>query len=273
MTGGSQLVAGWLVAQLLSCGLFSQGLYTCRCFLLGGCWVLRSFALACPMEFAVSAVGKASPSDLGADGSSDPKPVVQRASPSKHRRDLARTTARNRWLESQARSQTEQADDNRQSAASHASALEGWFGELEKAISRVLMAGDNPYSTCLSRCSEQTSQHSTARQRETFPMGFVQTWTFESLAFCTSTLQLVLLNACIAALNFLAMDFHVERCAKAAGKKHNKLQTTVVKHLAARVCLFLRSLKEVADLGSFQGFAPFESKPTGPVSRLDSCSC
>ena len=35
MTGGSQLVAGWLVAQLLSCGLFSQGLCTCRCFLLG----------------------------------------------------------------------------------------------------------------------------------------------------------------------------------------------------------------------------------------------
>ena len=77
------------------------------------------------------------------------------------------------------------------------------------------------------------------RQRNVFPIAPVDCWPGQAIStqgdwFPEST-YLLLLNACIAALNFLAGDFR----ESGASQPHTKAQRAVVDHLAARVGRFL----------------------------------
>ena len=281
LTGGSQLVTGWLVAQLLSCCLRSQELDTCRCgILLCGCGVLRSFVLAYPMEFMASAMGQASSSHFRhPPGLSSPQRVAHaqvfvstRTSPSKSRRDLARAVARRRWLESKAEPKTAEIDSGKELDSA---GLGVWFGMLERTLTRLVNTGDDPFAAYFAKWSQCIPPCSGGpRQREIFPISPVQEWIFESLEICSDALQLLLLNACIASLNFLAADFHLERCVRKTSRKHSKLQASVVQRLAGRISLFLRSVSEMAPdhPPGLQGFAEFEGKPTNQYPNLNAAA-
>ena len=98
-------------------------------------------------------------------------------------------------------------------------------------------------------------------------MGPVKQWLFsdETSSHFSETTFLCLLNLCVGALNFLAVDFSLkpERLAR--------LQREVVEHVASRVGRFLNAIhSHCADRVVVSGaFSRFQSQPVGKYPKLE----
>ena len=158
-------------------------------------------------------------------------PTPKRASPSKQRRDVARALARARY--------------SRNAKPLPSSREES----LKDNLVAILCDGDTGFSDYFRSWSTPVAPRQTrGRHRDVFPLAAAAVWDFtpEAVAFGAET-ALLLLNGCIAALNFLVADFKPCRFAEVA--KHTKAQRAAVEHLAARVARFLDEIQKCCPQG------------------------
>ena len=120
---------------------------------------------------------------------------------------------------------------------------------LKRAFLKVLRAGANPFCAYFRVWVESSLvKRVPGRQRVFCIFAAAEAWDFDlddCLGVATSTL-LLLLNGCIAALNFLAADFCFAR-AMGTHTGHTKAQRPVLKHMAGRVVRFLAEMQKHVD--------------------------
>ena len=222
-------------AAELCCGHFSQELHTCTCMISGRAgagFSLVSFS----MEFSVSANGIAARSPAALFTVRPPPGLlVNRSSPSKRRRDHARASAHLRWTKGK------QDDDKPPGPSSAFQDEAGPMAKVERAVEHFLHSRQSHFGVYFQHWSQVTAREAPdGRQRDIFPIGLVHAWSFDLKTMGAPTgLHLLLLNACIASLNFLAFDYKHRRLFGTRGCKHTKQQMEVIRHVADRVAMFL----------------------------------
>ncbi|CAE7942083.1 unnamed protein product [Symbiodinium sp. KB8] len=145
---------------------------------------------------------------------------------------------------------------------------------LEEAVRACLFSAANPFSIFFASwftCS--TMRKTVGRQRDIFPIAPVREWDFHSELTCPHSFANLLLNACVAALNFLAMDLKLSRVAYPPCPRHTSAQVAVIDHVARRVARFATTLK-MGWRGCFScksAFGEFEGEADGkyPVLQAD----
>ncbi|CAE7721920.1 SHPRH [Symbiodinium sp. CCMP2592] len=155
----------------------------------------------------------------------------KRASPSKQLRDAARALAR-----PQCQCRGYAADNSRNRKPAPSSREES----LKDHLAAILCDGDTGFSDyCRMRCTPRSPRHAEGRHRDIFPLAAVAVWNFvpEVVAF-GADIALLLLNGCIAALNFSVADFRPGKVSEVVAK-HTQAQRAAVEHLAAHAARFL----------------------------------
>ena len=203
--------------------------------------------------------------------SSPKKP--KNCSPSKQRRDFARGTARRDWVQRTAARKTacENAGDSEASHNHPEEQTRQGFGNLEQAIAHVLEDDRNPFSRYFQQWMGGSPSVSTSRQREIFPLSPVRTWLFKigDGSILPVSLRLLMLNACIAGMNFLAADFNPARIGQTTGR-HTAAQLDVLQHVAERVSSFLEVLFEASSgqLSVCNAFGQLEERSPDRYPKL-----
>ena len=146
------------------------------------------------------------------------------------------------------------------------------MGFIQHSLLEVLHGGTNPFCVYFRDwAATSLTNGKPGRQRSILPLAAVEAWDFgcdEGCGLATSTL-LLLLNGCIAALNFLAADFSTVR-AMGTYRGHTKAQRAVLKYLAGRVVRFLAEMHDhlEKDAQAPDAFAAFENKMSHGTSAL-----
>ena len=157
------------------------------------------------------------------------KQTKKHVSPSKARRDFSRAAARERFLAKLCKEESHKAD-----CCEDLSPV-----PLEQVLRAVLEKSDNAFSVFFRSWQERKPPDRPAgRQRDIFPISPVEQWDFSGQVFSESA-GLLFLNACVAALNFLAGDLKFGQARADRNHRHTAAQRSVLKHLADRVARFL----------------------------------
>ena len=195
------------------------------------------------------------------------------SSPSKQRRDFARGAARRDWVRRTA-ARKPACQNARVSDASDIKPEEQTrqgFGDLEQAIADVMKCSGNPFSCYFQQWMGGSPSVSKFRQREIFPLSPVRTWFFQigEGSILPVSWRLLMLNACIAGMNFLAADFNPARFLQTTGR-YTAAQLDVLQHVAGRVCSFLEVLCEASSgqLSVCNVFEHFEEQSPDRYPKL-----